>query len=48
MLELYGQIEEAVAAIRAKWDTTPRAGIILGTGLGSFVKENEEDVSLAY
>ena len=38
MLELFGQIEEAVTTIRAKWDKVPKAGIILGTGLGSLVK----------
>ena len=48
MLELYGQIEKAVAAIKAKWDKTPRAGIILGTGLGGLVAEIHEEASLDY
>lgn len=48
MLELFGQIEESVAAIRSQWDKTPRAGIILGTGLGSLVEEIEVEVSLDY
>jgi len=48
MLELYGQVEEAVAAIKAKWDKTPRAGIILGTGLGGMVDEIREEASLGY
>ena len=48
MLELFGQIEESVAAIRAQWDKTPRAGIILGTGLGSLVEEIDVEVSLDY
>lgn len=48
MLELYGQIEEAVAAIKAKWDQVPRAGIILGTGLGGLVEEIQEEASLEY
>ncbi|MDA1053103.1 MAG: purine-nucleoside phosphorylase [Planctomycetota bacterium] len=48
MLELYGQIEEAVAAIKAKWDKMPRAGIILGTGLGGLVDEIQEEASLDY
>ncbi|MEX0817945.1 MAG: purine-nucleoside phosphorylase [Pirellulaceae bacterium] len=48
MLELYGQIEEAVAAIKSKWDKTPRAGIILGTGLGGFVDEIQQEASLDY
>lgn len=48
MLELFGQIEESVAAIRAQWDKTPVAGIILGTGLGSLVEEIEVEASLDY
>ena len=48
MQELYAQIEEATAAIKAKWDQTPRAGIILGTGLGGLVDEIEEEASLDY
>lgn len=39
MLELYSQIEQAVAAIRKKWSESPRAGIILGTGLGGLVNK---------
>jgi len=48
MLELYGQIEEAVAAIRQEWDHQPHAGIILGTGLGSLVEEIDVEASLDY
>jgi len=48
MLELYDQIQEAVAAIKAKWDGVPKAGIILGTGLGGLVEEIEEEASLEY
>ena len=48
MLELHEQIQEAVAAIKAKWDGTPKAGIILGTGLGGLVEEIEEEASLDY
>lgn len=48
MLELYGQIEETVAAIRKKWNGTPHAGIILGTGLGGLVKQIEEEASFEY
>ncbi len=48
MLELFGQIEEAVAAIQAQWGKKPHAGIILGTGLGSLVEEIDVDVSLDY
>ena len=48
MLKLFGQIEEAVNAIRSKWDKTPQAGIILGTGLGSLADEIEVEASLEY
>ncbi|MCC9606033.1 purine-nucleoside phosphorylase [Blastopirellula sp. JC732] len=48
MLDLFDKIEEAVAAIRKKWDKVPAAGIILGTGLGGLVEEIEIEASLEY
>jgi len=48
MLELFGQIEEAVTAIQSQWDKKPHAGIILGTGLGSLVEEIDIELSLDY
>jgi len=48
MHELFGQVEEAAAAIRAKWAQTPRAGIILGTGLGGLADEIQEEASFDY
>ncbi len=48
MLELHGQIEEAVNAIRQRWDRTPHAGIILGTGLGPLVQQIENQVAIEY
>jgi purine-nucleoside phosphorylase len=48
MQELFGQIEEAVAAIRTQWQGTPHAGIILGTGLGSVVDEIDVEAALDY
>jgi purine-nucleoside phosphorylase len=48
MLELYGQIEEAVAAIRGKWDRQPKAGIILGTGLGGLAEEIDVEAAIEY
>ena len=48
MLQLFGQIEEAVAKIRSVWDRQPKAGIILGTGLGGMVEEVEVEASLDY
>lgn len=48
MLELYGQIEEATAAVRKHWAGTPRAGVILGTGLGGLVNDVEVEATLDY
>ena len=48
MLELFGQIEEAATAIREKWDKTPHAGIILGTGLGSLVEKVDVEATIDY
>ena len=48
MLELFGQIEEAVASIQSQWNKQPHAGIILGTGLGSLVEEIDVELSLDY
>ncbi|MDG2381545.1 MAG: purine-nucleoside phosphorylase [Pirellulaceae bacterium] len=48
MLELYGQIEETVAAIRSKWNQTPEVGIILGTGLGSLVEQIDVEATFDY
>lgn len=48
MLELYDQIEETVAHIRSRWDGQPRAGIILGTGLGSVTEQIEIEAALDY
>jgi len=48
MLELYDQIEAAAAAIRARWSETPRAGIILGTGLGGLAKQIESPTAIDY
>ena len=48
MLELHEKIEDAVAEIKKHWDKTPHAGVILGTGLGSLVKEIEVEVTIDY
>lgn len=48
MLELYDQIQEAVAHIRSRWNRTPHAGIILGTGLGPLVQQIQEPISIDY
>ena len=48
MLELYDQIQEAVAEIRRAWPGTPKAGIILGTGLGSLVDRIDVEATIDY
>jgi len=48
MLALFDQIEEAAAAIRKRWGETPRAGIILGTGLGGLAEQIDVAASIDY
>jgi purine-nucleoside phosphorylase len=48
MLELYDQIEAAAAAIKAAWNQSPHAGIILGTGLGGLVEQIEIAATIDY
>ncbi|MCA9230884.1 MAG: purine-nucleoside phosphorylase [Planctomycetales bacterium] len=48
MLELYDKIEAATGAISQQWGETPRAGIILGTGLGSLAEQIESPVAIDY
>ena len=48
MLDLHDKIEDAVAEIKKHWDKTPHAGVILGTGLGSLVKEIDVEATIDY
>jgi len=48
MLELFNQIQEAVAVIRQHWSETPRCGIILGTGLGGMAEEIQQATYIDY
>jgi purine-nucleoside phosphorylase len=48
MLELYDQIQEIATAIRSRWKGSPKAGIILGTGLGGLVEEIELEATFDY
>jgi purine-nucleoside phosphorylase len=48
MQGLYDKVQEAAAFIRAAWQGTPHAGIILGTGLGSLVQHIDEEAALDY
>ena len=47
-MPLFEEIEEAAAAIRARWPHTPTAGIILGTGLGDLAGDIEDAVAIRY
>ncbi len=48
MSSLFDQIQEASAAIRARWSGEPVAGIILGTGLGNLTKDITSKVVIPY
>ena len=48
MLHIRKQVEEAAAAIRTKWNGTPKVGIILGTGLGGVAKNITDTVTFDY
>jgi len=48
MPELFDQIQEAAAAVRARWTGQPRAGIILGTGLGQLAHDIQAQAVIPY
>ncbi len=48
MLQVHDQVQEAIAAIRKKWQAKPHAGIILGTGLGSVAREIQTEATIPY
>ena len=48
MLHLRSQIDEAVAAVRRQWPDSARAGIILGTGLGSLAGQIQAAATIPY
>ncbi len=48
MLDLFDKIQESVTFIKSKWDGTPKAGIILGTGLGPLVEQIDVAVAIDY
>jgi purine-nucleoside phosphorylase len=48
MLELYDKIQEAKRFIEARWAGPPRAGIILGTGLGGLAQDIAAEATFAY
>jgi len=48
VLELMSQIESAVQKIRSRWKATPRAGLILGTGLGGLASQIQDQTVIPY
>lgn len=48
MLELVERINAAAEAIQGTWSTRPKAGIILGTGLGGFADEIASEAVIPY
>lgn len=48
MTDLYGQIKEAVSAIRTRVAVKPQVGIILGTGLGALAKDIQGAKKIPY
>ena len=48
MSDLHQRIDEAIASIRQKTDLKPRAGIILGTGLGALAGKVESAATIPY
>lgn len=48
MHNLRSHIDEAVATIRRRWSPQAKAGIILGTGLGSLAGQIETEAAIAY
>lgn len=48
MLNLFDKIEESVATIQSQWSEKPKAGIILGTGLGPLVEKIDVAASIDF
>lgn len=48
MLDLYDKINETARFLRGRWATEPRAGIILGTGLGGLARQIEVEARIPY
>jgi purine-nucleoside phosphorylase len=46
--ELFEQIGQAVAAVRRRWSSVPKLGLILGTGLGRFASLIDTEATIPY
>lgn len=45
---VFSKLQETIGEIRAKTQTKPKIGIILGSGLGAFVKELQVETTIPY
>jgi purine-nucleoside phosphorylase len=45
---LYEEIQEATQTLRKHWNSAPRVGIILGTGLGALAREIQAEATVPY
>lgn len=48
MFRLSAEVEEIAAAVRRRWNRRPKAGVILGTGLGSLTEGIDVEASIDY
>jgi purine-nucleoside phosphorylase len=48
MDNLYQEIQESAAYVRSQWGTTPKVGIILGTGLGGLAADIQAEITMPY
>ena len=48
MLGIAKQVDVACALIRSRWPKTPKAGLILGTGLGGLAEQIEHKIVIPY
>jgi purine-nucleoside phosphorylase len=48
MHAIFDQTEAAVRTIRESWKSTPRVGLILGTGLGGLAEQIEQEAVIPY
>lgn len=48
MIGLWDEVQEAAAWLSTRWGVTPRAGLILGTGLGGLATRIKVDLEIAY
>jgi purine-nucleoside phosphorylase len=48
MLHLFEKVEAAASFIRSRWNRQPKAGVILGTGLGNLVESMQIEAEIDY